>query len=162
VHDFLASDHNMPVGHAIGDVLTAVPSGTAGSILAMRPMVGAFSVNFGASTAPPLVGDYADVYVPFACTVTAVALTGDSAGGSARFDILAAPSPTFSAASATSICGTAFPTLLAEESDMDTAVASWAGGGAIAAETTLRVKLTAIGGTLRQVSCGLRLRRSAT
>ncbi len=161
-HAFLAADHTMPTGHAIGDVLTAVPLGTAGSILAMRPITSAFSVQFGSSTTPATVGDYADVYVPFACTVTAVALTGNTASGSAVFDVLAAPSPTFTGAAATSICGTAKPTLLAEEADMDTAVASWTAGGAISAETTLRVKLDALGTPLRQISCALRLRRSAT
>jgi hypothetical protein len=112
---------------------------TTGTIAAARlpPRIGAVGLVIDGGGAVITTGVKGDLYVPFACTITASTLIADQAGSVVLNVLLSASYATTPTAS---IVASAPPTLAAAAAAQDTTLAGWA--VSVAAGSRLRVTVT--------------------
>ena len=91
--------------------------------------------SFDGQGAPIAVDTYCDIYVPFACTVTGVAMLADQTG-SIVVDVWKDTYANYPPTNADTICAAAPPTISSATKSLDTTLTGWT--TAIAAGTTLR------------------------
>lgn len=98
-------------------------------------------ITFGFPTGSLTVSEYVDVYVAYACTITAVTLGGGGATGSVELDIESASYANYPGTFA-SIVASAPPTISSATKSQDTGLSGWS--TSIAAGTWLRVSVTSV------------------
>jgi hypothetical protein len=133
-----------------GDDGAPGPQGPQGVATANSLIVGMVFVFDGAGVAPAAAST-CDVYVPFACTITAAVMQGD-VSGSAVIDVWAKAYASTAPAVGNTIVASAPPTLSSVQNSKDTTLTGWT--TAIAADSIVRASLTSAS-TLTRVTLTL-------
>lgn len=127
-----AGSTDVAVGDLSGDVTTSGGTTTTLKTAAKtRPIT--FAVDGGGSALN--VGTQADVYVPYACTITAVTMLADQTGD-VEVDIWKAAFGAFPPTIADTITASALPTITASDNSQDVTLTGWT--TSISAGDTLR------------------------